>query len=457
MSLNLKKLETLAESRRSQSSAEPSSMEAQAPGRIEELSSILSVLSPDVGRGDGSLIGPDGGPVEDYWFGVILAASREYGAAAKEVLRSWSQCSCRYDEVGFERAWKESLKPHERPVSIRSLKNLALAHGWKGLPKVNRYQLLDRDAIMAIPPIRWRIKGIFPETGIAAIYGPSGSGKSFVALDASIQVAFGEPWFGLRTKKCSVTFVMLEGEAGLSNRLKAWEQHHGRQIPQGFYAITRPFSFGEEDDIHDLAEAIPKDGIVIIDTLNRAAPGRDENSSKDMGEIIAGMKKLQELVGGLVVVVHHTGKDASKGLRGHSSLHAALDGAIEVKRTAEGRSWSAAKVKDGSDDREEFFKLTQVILGRDEDDFITSCVAEPTEAVRGPRVPSGKNQKLAWSVICSETATHLCYEEIVSKVANRFSDVASNRRKRYAKDVLKALAEAGFIKIEDGKVTREFS
>ena len=86
-----------------------------------------------------------------------------------------------------------------------------------------------------------------------------------------------------------------------------------------------------------------------------------------MGLILAGMKRLQEITGGLVIIVHHTGKDASKGLRGHSSLAAALDGAIEVERTQTSRSWSAAKVKDGEDGKQRAFKLHVVDLGRDGD------------------------------------------------------------------------------------------
>ncbi len=72
---------------------------------------------------------------------------------------------------------------------------------------------------------------------------------------------------------------------------------------------------------------------MFIDTLNRSAPDADENSSKDMGLIIDGMKKIQSQCEGLVICVHHTGKDVSKGLRGHSSLLAALDSAIQVERT----------------------------------------------------------------------------------------------------------------------------
>nr|WP_315474865.1 hypothetical protein [uncultured Sandarakinorhabdus sp.] len=95
------------------------------------------------------------------------------------------------------------------------------------------------------------------------------------------------------------------------------------------------------------------------------------------------MKRLQELTEGLVICVHHTGKDASKGMRGHSSLHAALDIAIEVGRGDLTRWWKAAKVKDGADDRTRGFKLNVIDLGIDVDgDAITSCAIEPDSLQR---------------------------------------------------------------------------
>ena len=57
----------------------------------------------------------------------------------------------------------------------------------------------------------------------------------------------------------------------------------------------------------------------LLTEKNRSAPDADENSSKDMGLIIDGMKKSQRIVK-VVICVHHTGKDVSKGLRGHYFL-----------------------------------------------------------------------------------------------------------------------------------------
>ena len=378
---------------------------------IAVLEDALTYVSPDALRGNGSIIGPDGAPVSDYWFGCLLAARREYGDAAKEPMRRWSQQSPRYgDGKGFEHAWAQHEPNHGNPVGIGSVFMLAKAFGWRDTPSAapptphlsaSRFRLLDRAAIMAIQPIQWRVKGLLPATGIAAIFGPSGSGKSFLAKDLGASIALGQDWFGHRTTRCDVTYVMLEGEGGLRNRVEAWEAHNGKLLPSGFCVLAQSFRLSEEQDVEDLGAILPPGGVVIVDTLNRAAPGLDENSSQDMGRILAGMKRLQEVTGGLVIVVHHTGKDASKGLRGHSSLHAALDGAIEVERSAVGRSWSAAKVKDGEDDKQVAFQLHRVVLGTDGDgDEVSSCAVGPdTGAIFRKPEPSGKSQKSALSTI----------------------------------------------------------
>lgn len=247
-----------------------------------------------------------------------------------------------------------------------------------------RYKLRSADELLHAPPIAWRVKGVIPEQGIGAIFGPSGCGKSFVAIDLAMRIAKGGEWFGHRVKRYPVLYVCLEGEAGLSVRVKAYSALNG-PIPRGIDFIDQPLNLLNATDVRDLVavitdRAVPH-GVVIIDTLNRATPGADENSSVDTGHAIAAAKAIQAAIGGMVLLVHHTGKDASKGLRGHSSLHAALDAAIEVSRAGDSREWSVAKSKDGADGLGHQFRLEVVELGLDGDgDPITSCVVKVGES-----------------------------------------------------------------------------
>jgi hypothetical protein len=169
--------------------------------------------------------------------------------------------------------------------------------------------------------------------------------------------------------------------------------------------MLQPFKLPVDEDVEAFAKVLPTGCVVFIDTLNRAAPTSDENNSKDMGTMIEAAKRLQTLTEGLVVLVHHTGKNASAGLRGHSSLIAALDAAIEVSRDGESRQWSVAKSKDGEDGNCERFKLKVERVGLDSDgDAITSCFVEQDNSVVSTKkvaMPQGTNQKLVMEALRS--------------------------------------------------------
>jgi len=268
-----------------------------------------------------------------------------------------------------------------------------------------RFRVLSAEELAALPPLRWRVKGVLPAEGLAAVYGPPGSGKSFLALDLLGAVGDGRDWFGHKVESCPVTYCALEGEHGISQRVAAYSMQHGR-APARMRFIAQPFSLLDLRDVKDLAAAIRDarggDGIVAIDTLSRAAPGADENDSRDMGRLIASAKALQVALGGVALLVHHSGKDATRGLRGHSSLHAALDAAIEVTRDGDRREWKLAKAKEGTDGQAFSFRLRVVDLSF-EDDPPTSCVVVPEEspgdAVRRMKLPQGGNQRILWDAL----------------------------------------------------------
>ncbi len=91
--------------------------------------------------------------------------------------------------------------------------------------------ILSRDEILAAPPLQWRVKGVIPSRGLAAMSGQSRAGKSFLVFDMACAIAEGRSWFGYRTKVCPIVYVCLEGEAGFKHRVEAWEKQNGRPCP----------------------------------------------------------------------------------------------------------------------------------------------------------------------------------------------------------------------------------
>ncbi|MBC8745106.1 AAA family ATPase [Paraburkholderia sp. WC7.3b] len=273
------------------------------------------------------------------------------------------------------------------------------------VPTPLRYQLRSAHDLMNAPPQRWLVRGVIPETGFAAVYGQPGSGKSFLVLDLCIAVASGSEWFGRRVMAAPVTYLCLEGDGGIGKRLKAWSMHHEQALPGRLEFITQPFNLRNLEDLDDLCTAVLAAGgqgaMTVIDTLNRAAPGADENSSQDMGNLIGACQEIQRRIGGVVLIVHHTTK-LSTGLRGHSSLHGALDAEIEVKRDGDRREWVVAKNKDGDDGEATPFRLHLVDLDEDEyGDPVTSCVLERSESkltAARPR-PRGATQEIVYEAL----------------------------------------------------------
>jgi hypothetical protein len=188
-----------------------------------------------------------------------------------------------------------------------------------------------------------------------------------------------------------VVCLVLEGEGGLRNRVAAYRTQHGRASLDGVRFLASAFDL-LTSDLDALIIAIESAGLIcptiFIDTLNRGAPGADENSSVDMGRIIAACKRLQAATGGLVVLVHHAGKDVTKGMRGHSSLFAALDAVIQVSRddrNLDFREWRLTKSKDGRDGEAHGFTLRVIDLGADVDgDRVSSCAVESLHTEPGP-------------------------------------------------------------------------
>ncbi len=247
-------------------------------------------------------------------------------------------------------------------------------------PHVEPLQFITAAQIKDLPPVAWRVKNVFPAQGVAAIYGPPASGKSFLALDMAAAIASGRDWFGHKCAAAPVFYVYLEGAGALKNRVEAWESEHERAFPDGVTFYLNAFDLFKNADA--LIAAIPHGAVVIIDTLAAAAPGFDENSGVDMSRTIEALGRIAREKNGLALVVHHSGKDASRGLRGHSSLLGALDAAICVDRSGASsvRRWTLAKSKDAEDGIGAAFSLHRVELGTDADgDMVSSCIVRRVE------------------------------------------------------------------------------
>jgi hypothetical protein len=234
-----------------------------------------------------------------------------------------------------------------------------------------RRRFLNVNDLKALPPPRWLVPGLLVEDSVAAIYGAPESGKSFLALDIAMAVAGGVDWHGRRVSDGGVLYVAAEGASGLGKRVRAWEIDRGIDVGKfplwldhGEINLAAERDGGVRAFVSDVVEELGPLRLVVIDTLNQTAAGADENSAKDMGRYIASMKRIRDETGATVVVVHHSGKDPGKGMRGSSSLLGAMDTTVEVDRDKDRRAITVTvhKQKDAEREPPMRFNLERVDL-----------------------------------------------------------------------------------------------
>lgn len=263
----------------------------------------------------------------------------------------------------------------------------------------NTYPLLTTAEVSALPATQWRVKGLLPACGVAAIFGASMSGKSFLAFDLLGHIASGLPWFGHRTRQAKCAYLGLEGQSGMANRWKAFQTQYGDASAAYMSFGTAPLNLTRTDELLGLADGLRAmhfyEGVLLIDTLSCAMPGLNENDAGAMSNILAGLHWLSSELTCLVVLVHHTGKALDNGPRGSSVLTANLDSLLEVTYKGGDRLWRPFKVKDGRCQAIHAFNLEVIELGRDEDgDTITSCFIKPG-LTASKKISLTKPQKIA--------------------------------------------------------------
>jgi hypothetical protein len=264
-------------------------------------------------------------------------------------------------------------------------------------PKPPRVKLTYFDDLELATDSRYLVKGLLARTGLAVVWGPPKSGKSFWTFDVMMHVAMGWKYRGRLVQPGPVVYCAFEGQFGLQARCEAFRQR--------FLADDRPhIPFIIEETTLDLvrehgeliAAVSAKLGevrpvAVVLDTLNRSMVGSESND-EDMAAYIRAADAIREAFDCLVVIVHHCGIDGNRP-RGHTSLSGAVDTQISVKRDMIDNVVCTVELnKDGPQGEEVLSRLEVVQVGFDDDaDQITSCVIVPSDdavsiKLRGPKL-----------------------------------------------------------------------
>jgi len=213
------------------------------------------------------------------------------------------------------------------------------------------------------------------------VHGPSGGGKTFVVLDWCLRMAAGLPtWQGCKVRPASVVYLAGEGHHGLRGRIAAWKHHNSvsslkmwlsrdgcdLNTPAGYLRVL--------EQVRSLPE---RPALIVVDTLHRFLLG-DENSAQDAKTMFDACAALMSEFRCAVLLVHHTGHQATERPRGSSAIRSNVDFLLGVFRDEKEMlaTVTSVKQKDGELMSDCTFSLTVVDLGVDDDgDKITSLVA----------------------------------------------------------------------------------
>lgn len=437
----------------------------------------------------------------DAWRNVIFSIHHATGgsdeglALAHEFSARAGKCDLDFLDA---RVWPYIDAGREGGITDRYVMHLAGSYGWQeditgefevlaedsdtaskeDEGKPSKYQFKQAAEFTKGKRGRYIVKGVLPEAALGVIYGASTAGKTFFVLDLVMAVARGTEWRGRRVHQGAVAYICAEGEAGFRDRLTAY----GRSAEDGnpidlsevpLHVLGAAPNFLLVPDVKELIKAAKTLGplkIIVVDTFAQVMPGGNENAGNDVGLALAHCRALHAATGALVILIHHSGKDESKGARGWSGLRAAADVEIEVARADDDRSATVTKLKDGEDGGSFGFKLEVVNLDHDEDgDVITSCVVRSSDvnvaAMKRAARPMTQYETGAWNALNAITGIGGGWvgEDIVLDAAVQDGQVAckegvepgsknDRRRDRYREALRTKLPNRGAVECKNGQV-----
>jgi AAA domain/RepB DNA-primase from phage plasmid/Primase C terminal 1 (PriCT-1) len=243
------------------------------------------------------------------------------------------------------------------------------------------------DGDIAIEPPKMLVKKVLPANGIAFIGGQSSAGKTFIAIALGVSLASGESFFGHQIKeRVGVAYVALEGWSVFALRLAAAKIAAGVKGPIPFaWCGSVPVLTSKEglDAFIKQLQSLDQEmrerfgvrlGAVFIDTTKACFDMEDENSNAEVARVCNTIRNIGNSIGGVMIPLHHYGKDAGTGLRGASAWRGAADVVMSVVAdinqltgNVSNRAFGIAKARDAEQGPLAPFILEWVKLGVDDD------------------------------------------------------------------------------------------
>lgn len=432
---------------------------------IPEIKEMLDQLDPDMKRPD--------------WLKVLMAVHLETQASPEglELVVEWSQGGKeKYVEGDPERVWDSlKLNPAGKAVGMASVIDMinkgenTLPAGKKSSdPKKSKSR---RSKVIALDyaktrnhgmRVQWLIKRTLPLDSIGLLFGDPGTYKSFIALDMAIHCALSRDWHNLKMKNPgSVIYIAGEGQAGIRDRIQAWELKNDIKIPEGkLFITTGAVNLYEKEEAEEVTQMIDKiveisekPALVILDTLARNFGPGDENSTGDMGVFIDHLDEyIRRPYGCATLIVHHSGHGDKSRARGAMALTAAVDFAYRAEKFKKAKTLRrliCTKMKDAEEPIPMIFEGEKVQLGVDEDmEELSSLVMQSaTEREADKPLPQQATKLLSLAQDLADQEGNIDRKHLKDEALRK---KVSTSEGQYMKD-LRKLREFGLILYYRGK------
>lgn len=284
----------------------------------------------------------------------------EFEGQARELWLDWSEEAPGGDRDAAAAKWDEGHLTADR-TGYQAIFSRASKADWvnPGADRLRSSSVAEADDFEALPPEeeepprstphtggygrpgRFIVEGLLPE-GVVMVYGASSSFKSYFVLSLLCRIAMKtHRWGGRNLKGGAVLYVAAEGGSSVMPRVGAWADHYnaGQPLPL-FYTLPLAVDLSVPANVRVMVNEVKRIMLatgepvraIAVDTLSQSMGQGEENSASDMAKFIAGAAKVYQETGATMMLVHHSGKDSSKGMRGSSAAFANADAVIRVDR-----------------------------------------------------------------------------------------------------------------------------
>ena len=283
-------------------------------------------------------------------------------------------------------AWTETAQEHKGPRP----------YGGNGKAESGEISLpagIICDGGAATAPRPKLIDGLLSTMGLVFLGGQGSAGKTFIAVAMAVALATGEPFFGRAVnERVGTLIIAAEGREDMQARIAAAKKHIGIEpylpilwmpVPEFGAAFLKDL---ERINAWMKLEHDVRLGAVILDTVSASFALADEADNAEAAKACKVLRQMGDHIGGVMVAVHHYGKDVTRGLRGASAWSFNADMAIAVNAdiapdgTVSGRSLAVTKDRGGVQGPVSAFELVPVELVTDDGDTFTNLAVCPTAA-----------------------------------------------------------------------------